>query len=634
MCGIAAIVAARHTYIDPATLRFMDAKLAHRGPDAARCLTFDRELAPTSRGGEVALLHRRLAVIDLDARSDQPMRSADGRYYIIYNGEIYNYRELRAELEREGVAFRTQSDTEVLLEGYGRWSEGVLKRLVGMFAFAVLDVRAREIFFARDQFGIKPIYYTSSRSGFALASEIPALLEFGGLDRSMNASRCIEFLADGRSDSGGDTFFAHVKSLRAACYARFSLKTMSLAAPVRYWRPTVAVRDWDRQEAVAELRRLFTESIALHLRSDVPIGTALSGGIDSSSILACARLVGGDNQWLKSFGFAAAGSAVDESGYMAIASRDANSLHTMVHIEPSEVVSEIDDLVVSQGEPFGSLSIYAQRRVMRAAAQAGIKVMLDGQGADELFAGYRPFLARRLSELLRSAKIGEAGRFVASIHALPGSSASLFMQAVEPGLPSSLKALMRRLVGKSLLPSWLDIDALRRSGINVEPRLSPAGPNLLLDALQQSLTTTVLPALLRYEDRNSMAFSIESRVPFLTTAIADFAYSLPSRFLVNERGELKSILREAMRGTVSDTILGRRDKIGFATPDVMWGTALLPWAVEVFESEVARSIPWLDHNGAVSALRRHIASGDRPGFEFWRLVSLVRWIAKFDVKVT
>jgi asparagine synthase (glutamine-hydrolysing) len=316
-----------------------------------------------------------------------------------------------------------------------------------------------------------------------------------------------------------------------------------------------------------------------------------------------------------------------------MAAQAAGAERHMVRIEPAEIVADIDRLIAVQGEPFGSLSMYAQHRVMGLARDHGIKVILDGQGADELFAGYRPYLARRLTELLASFRLPEAVRFVRAMGRLPGAGARLIPQAFEPAVSPQLRGLARRVVGRPLLPPWIDGQWFAGKSAFATGRGLRASPHLFHDALAQSLTETVLPALLRYGDRNSMAFSIESRVPFLTPALADLAYSLPADELVSGDAVSKAVLRSAMRGLVPDAILDRRDKIAFSTPDRMWGQALRPFFVRTLTSDVARALPWLNAQAALQALDRRMAQSAAFGFDLWRTVNVVRWIERFNVAV-
>ncbi len=632
MCGLAAVVALAGARVAPTMLQTFDRLLAHRGPDGSGLATFTRDAAPADPdAAEVALVFRRLAIIDLDPRANQPMASADGRYVLVFNGEIYNYVELREELVRLGHAFRTTSDSEVLIAAFAQWGPAALSRFVGMFAFVLLDRQKRELFIARDPFGIKPLFWAVGADCIALASEIPPLLQVRGVGPAADLARASLFLAVGQTDAGERTMFSAVRSLPAGTFATIPLDRPAAPSPASYWQPRIPPGRDPQPAAAGELRDLFLDSIRLHLRSDVPLGIALSGGVDSSAILAGARAVGGKDLVIRTFSFVAEGSDVDESRFIDLAAASAGAQPLGVRISPDEIVADIDDLVTAQGEPFGSLSIYAQHRVMRLAAEHGIKVMLDGQGADELFAGYRPYLARRLSELIARFQWGAALRLVRAMRALPGVTAGLLAQALEPAVPARLRAFARALVGRPELPPWIDRRWFAERGLMQTGAAPRWGRDVLHEALVLSLRETVLPALLRYEDRNAMRFSIESRVPFLTPRLAQFAYAQPSANLVDARATSKAVLRAAMRGLVPDAILDRRDKIGFATPDRLWAQSLRPWFRRVLESDAARAVPWLRPAAALDALDRRVARADPFGFDLWRTVNFIRWVERFNV---
>jgi asparagine synthase (glutamine-hydrolysing) len=304
VCGLAAVVTLPGARVAPTLLRTFDKLLAHRGPDGSGLATFARDAASADAdAAEVALVFRRLAIIDLDPRANQPMASPDGRFWLVFNGEIYNYVELRAELARHGHAFRTTSDSEVLIAALAEWGPSALSRFVGMFAFVLLDRLKRELFLARDPFGIKPLFWAIGSDCIALASEIPPLLAVPGVGRGADPARAGLFLAAGQTDAGEATMFSAVRSLPAGTFATIPLDRPTAPSPVGYWQPRIAPGAEPQPAAAGELRELFLDSIRLHLRSDVPLGIALSGGVDSSSILAAARAVGGKDLAIRTFSF-------------------------------------------------------------------------------------------------------------------------------------------------------------------------------------------------------------------------------------------------------------------------------------------------------------------------------------------
>jgi asparagine synthase (glutamine-hydrolysing) len=562
------------------------------------------------------------------------MASPDGRHWLTFNGEIYNYLELRAELSALGDDFHTGTDTEVLLAALARWGPAALPRLVGMFAFALLDTAERKLTLARDFFGIKPLYYCATPEAFGFASEVKALLELRGVARQVNPAALYAYLRFGITDHGPETLLASVRHLPPAHYLEIDLGAPPAAAEPRpYWRLR-ADGDCDLpfDKAARRLRELFLDSVRLHLRSDVPVGTALSGGIDSSSVVMGVRHAAGRGVDFHSFSFIADDPAVDEERWVDTAAAAAGTTVHKVRIAPGELVEDLDRLIDVQDEPFGSTSVYAQYRVFRLAREAGIKVLLDGQGADEMLAGYGYYFAAHLAGLLRARRLGHAYRFFRSARGLPGvSPRALALMAGGALLPGLLQKPSRWLVKEELFPPWLNAAWFRERGVAARTPSDPRAPTSLRRLLADTFTRTSLPMLLRYEDRNSMTFSIESRVPFLTPQLVEFIFALPEEYLLSDAAVSKSVFRAAMRGLVPDAILDRRDKIGFATPEKAWLNTVRPWVNRVLGGDGARAIPALRHD-AVRAECDAVFGGARPfDWRVWRWLNLIRWSEQREV---
>ncbi|MDJ0737021.1 MAG: asparagine synthase (glutamine-hydrolyzing) [Nostocaceae cyanobacterium] len=641
MCGFAGIVGLSTIEINSQILQAISDSLQSRGPDDLGFLGWSgKEAVQVSKYPEaiqskyVTLIHRRLSILDLSPGGWQPMGTANGRYYIVFNGEIYNYLELRNQLRVLGHSFHSHSDTEVLLAAYAQWGADALTSLVGMFALAILDTWNKELILARDFFGIKPLYYTYCGDGFAFASEIKALLQLPGVSRRVNPHRLYDYLRSGITDYGGETLFAHIKQLPPSHFLKVSLDTPQQPQIKQYWQLELnQPSQLSFSEATSHLRQLFLENIRLHLRSDVPVGAALSGGIDSSAIVMAMRHLQGDNLELHTFSYIAEDPALSEEKWVDLVAQKAGCVGHKVQPLPLELVSDLNQLIDLQDEPFGSTSMYAQYRVFQRAKTEGIKVMLDGQGADELLAGYRPYMAARLASLVRQGKWGEGRKFLQQAGKLPGTSyKSLLMQAGRLLLPPSLQLPLRQLIKKDVMPMWLNAQWFARHGVGMYSLSGKSsGAEILREQLYYACTQTSLPMLLRYEDRNSMAHSIESRVPFLTPALVNFVFSLPEEFILAGDGTSKAIFRQAMRGIVPDPILNRKDKIGFATPEQSWLTTLRPWVDEVLESEIATQIPALNLE-VIKAEFQAVVQGCSPfDFRIWRWVNLIRWAENFEV---
>ncbi len=642
MCGIAGVIRFDGAGVDHQTLKRLGDCMAHRGPDDLGFLSWqgrgDVKVSqkPESLPGSIlGLAHRRLAILDLTKAAAQPMTSPDGRYHMVYNGEVYNYLELRSELAQSGFRFRSRSDTEVLLAALARWGTEALKRLVGMFALAVLDTRDRKILLARDFFGIKPLYYVRDERFFAFASEMKSLLEIPGIERRVNPKRLYEYLRFGITDYGGETLLTGVRQLPAAHYMEVPVDSPAEPKCVRYWRLGLKGRSrMSFDEAAESLREEFLQSIRLHLRSDVSVGAALSGGIDSSAIVAAMRHVQGADLKISTFSYIAADEAISEEKWVDLAGGAAGAEVHKVRIQPAELATDLDALIGAQDEPVSSTSMYAQYRVFRLAHETGIKVMLDGQGADEILGGYRYYVGARITSLLRRGRLLQAARLLGRAMRLPGPGGGLWLLCYTGAfaLPPCLKGLAMRLIGENLLPKWLNGEWFRDRGVAAEFPRSSCGREALRQQMHETIVRTSLPKLLRYEDRNSMAFSVESRVPFLTPGLAEFCLSQPEEYHIGPDGAGKRLFRRAMRGIVPQPILDRKDKIGFGTPERRWFAVLKRWADGMLQSDVALAIPALKFPAVLEEWQAVLAGRKRFDRHIWRLVNLVRWSELLDVR--
>jgi asparagine synthase (glutamine-hydrolysing) len=638
MCGIAGFVPGSRK-ADPAHAAKALEHLRHRGPDDQGWLVYSHGLQQTGRDAipgdledcNLMLMHRRLSILDLTARGWQPMTTAGGRYSVVYNGEIYNYVELRRELEDLGHQFHTQTDTEVLLLAYAEWGADAVRRFIGMFAFAVFDRERGVLFLARDFFGIKPLYYSSSAEQFAFASEITALLDLIACKRRVNSTALLLYLRHGLSDQGATTLLSGINQLPAAHYLEISIDDPGVAEPVRYWKPKIAPTDISFDEAARKLRALFLESIQLHLRSDVPVGAALSGGIDSSAIVACMRKVA-PRLDIHTFSYIADDPDLNEEPWIDMVAGAVAPRAHRVHTRSRDLICDLDGLLRAQEEPFGSTTIYAQHRVFRLASEAGIKVMLDGQGADELLGGYRYFIGARFASLVRQHRYRDAWRLLRGAARLPDSGAAhVLLCSADYFLPKEWQKPLRALVAREFTPNWVHASwFLQNGGEAANVNYSP-GPNVLRSALLRTLTETSLPHLLRYEDRNSMAFSIESRVPFLTPQLAEFVLSLPEAYIIAPDGTSKAVFRSAMQGIVPQAILDRKDKIGFATPEREWLCNLNFWVQDTLNSETAAAMPFLDRKAMHREWQAILSGRQRFDNRVWRWLNVIRWSQEFAV---
>ncbi|AGB01284.1 asparagine synthase (glutamine-hydrolyzing) [Methanoregula formicica] len=600
MCGIAGQYCLDGKAPDSDLLAAMAERLAHRGPDGQGMKICD----------STGLVHRRLAIIDLTDEGLQPMSNEDGTLWLVFNGEIYNFVELREELLQKGHHFHSHSDTEVILHAYEEWGEGCLSRFNGMWAFALWDGNRKQLFCARDRLGIKPFYYTQAGGSFLFASEIKALLSHPDAGRKPDDLMLGTFLAWGVLDHSARTMFDGISQILPAHY--LVVDADGPKQPVRYWDVKVspAVHSQAAETgAVSRLLDLLHDATRIHLRSDVAVGTCLSGGIDSSTLTALindiirkdAPASVGSRQ--KTFSAVFTDRRFDESRYIdEIVQATGVDAH---RVEPSagQLWDDIDHLVWVQDEPFGSLSIYAQYCVMRLA-QKNVKVVLDGQGADELLAGYIAYQGTYLATLLRSF------RWLTAVQELAGS-----MSRHRGFFRSALGQLRERKARRGLLTCKAE-SILRYNGS-------------LDHVLHRELTATNLPSLLHYEDRNSMAFSIESRVPFLDYRFVEYVAALPLNQKIRH-GITKTCLRHAIKGIVPESIRCRMDKMGFVTPEEVWMKEdLRPFILQVLSQDTFRMRPYWD---AGAVIRDYLAflEGKSPySPEIWRIVNTELWLQKF-----
>ncbi|WP_207485297.1 asparagine synthase (glutamine-hydrolyzing) [Arenibaculum pallidiluteum] len=609
MCGIAGIVA-RHGGLEVGRLiREMTTRVRHRGPDDEGWLV----------EGRVALGHRRLAILDLSAAGHQPMTSADGRFAITYNGEIYNFIELRSELEAMGHRFRTGTDTEVVLTAFAAWGPECLARLNGMWSFAIHDRLRRTIFASRDRFGEKPFYYVRTEACFAFGSEIRQLLPLLPSTRA-NAALVADFLLTGSPAQSTETFFEGVSSLAAGHFLVYDIKA-DRCAHGRYYSLAERLAAADpspAEEPVAALRRTFEDAVRLRLRSDVQVGACLSGGLDSSSIsLIAARQNARAGARFNAVTAISEDPRNNEETYAAevVKAGDLRWITTRPGYDDFRAL--LPHVVEHQEEPFPGPSICMQAFVMRAARENGVVVLLDGQGGDETLLGYERYCSPYCYALWREKGILEAIRGAReAIRNTAGMSAwRLIAQSLLWFVPAArYRYFIRRgryLSPRPALPGW--VGSFARSCLDVR-------------ALQiLEMEATGLPALLRYEDKNSMAYSVEARLPFLDHRLVEQCISLEPQ-LKMQGGWTKWVLRRAMADLLPEGIAWRRNKIGFAAPTDLW----LARHRDVMARAVTTS-PLIARFCDQSRLTHQFGALDRDSQ--WRLYSLALWEERFSVAV-
>ena len=551
----------------------MTTALAHRGPDGEG-LWINRER-------NVGFGHRRLAIIDLSIAGAQPMHWAsqfsgdqyvDEHLTIIYNGEIYNYLELKDELYRKGYRFQTQSDTEVILAAYNYWGEECLGHFDGMFSFAIWDEKEKTCFAARDRFGEKPFYYYKDGDQFIFGSEMKALWA-AGVEKKVNEKMLLNYIALGHVQNANhkeQTFYQHIYSLPPNHYLKISLPLFR-AQIHNYWSLDKEItRSVSAGNAIETFTELFHKSVRRRLRSDVTVGTSLSGGLDSSSIVAAIHQLKNKHKKLQTFSAVFPGFEKDESAYIKSVVRKFQLQNFQTNPTAESFLLDFQKLCVHQEEPFPSSSIYAQYKVFELAGRHEVKVLLDGQGADEILGGYNKYIHWFLQQLISRKKILEANKEINLFRKknIPFKwGISNYLAAFFPSHASiqlernEYKKLVRQ---PDLHPDFIiSLRGKEWEGIH-KPIITK-----LNDILYFNTTVMGMEELLRFADRNSMAHGREVRLPFLSHELVEYIFSLPANFKLHE-GWTKWLLRSSMEKKLPKDIVWRRDKVGYEPPQYRW----------------------------------------------------------------
>lgn len=610
MCGIAGLIVKHGSAIDiQKIIQGMIDSITHRGPDGEGMYCYKN----------LALGHRRLAIIDISDNGHQPMSYANEQLLITYNGEIYNYIEIRQELEGLGHRFSSHTDTEVILAAYAQWGQQCVQRFNGMWAFAILDKANNTVFCSRDRFGVKPFYYINTPEIFAFGSEIRQLLP---LLKNVHADRdlIIDFLLTSVSDHSQNTFFKDIVKLPAGTNFIYDLSTHHLIQKTFYSLSlNTQYSELSEEEAVASYMGLLEDAVRLRLRADVKVGTCLSGGLDSSSIASIAAPLYHATANNAFTGITAI-SEQESNNEMQFAGQVIDHSHmNWLHVKPlyADFVDSLGQVVSAQEEPFGSPSLTMQYFVMKAARDNGISVLLDGQGGDETLLGYEKYYGSYLATTLRQQGLLAFARALESSR-MNNSKLSLINS-------------MKYLVASTASPLRYCYYLYRHAYLSQYPAC-PVHLDLFskavwdtFDLQKLEIESTNLPVLLRYEDKNSMAHSIETRLPFLDYRVVEAALSVPDQFKIKQ-GWSKWMLRKGMEKRMPESIAWRKNKFGFEAPENLW---LKQHYNEMYASVVSSNLikgianlDYLKKNYSRFNLRTQ-----------WRLYSLALWEKTFGVSL-
>jgi asparagine synthase (glutamine-hydrolysing) len=600
MCGINGF-----TWVDEELIRVMNEKTHNRGPDDRGVFTDNC----------VSLGHCRLSIIDLSAKGHQPMSNEDGNLWIVYNGEVYNFEGIREELLKRGHKFRSRTDTEVVIHAFEQWGNDCFDKFNGMWAFCIYDKINQELILCRDRFGIKPLYYHMDGERLIFSSMISAILAHG-VKSVPNDKAIMRFLAYNLEDHSTCTFFENIYQLEPGGFLKYNLKTKE--HHIEKWYSTKLRSNSDKEA----IRSDFIESVRLRTIADVPIGSCLSGGIDSSAIVCTLDKI--LDYSVSTYSFVAPGSRIDESRYIQEVGKHTKAQQCYTQVTEEDFLEEFEDFVNALEEPVLGLSPYAQYRVMKLAHEHGAKVLLDGQGGDEIFAGYVYYFSYYYLELFRSFHWIELLRQMA-----------MYVRNFRNVFPIAMFAFMmfpkafKDLVWKTMLNSWINHELLENLlDDETDPRWEKMSLN---EALKLTLFSTAIPHLLRWEDKNSMRWSIESRVPFLDVNLVERAMSLEVNAKLHN-GKTKVILKKAVSDIIPEMIANRKDKIGFGTPvdDFFRRPKIIAFCRELVYSDTFRNRPYWKWKKVEKMFTAHIKNKKNNGREIWKWINLEVWLRAFS----
>ncbi len=644
MCGIGGIVDLKG--IDPQILMKMSRVLRHRGPDDEGFYLYSEEFQSMLKGDDtiadlgllehireekyhtspiLGLVHRRLSIIDIDYTGHQPMQYNGKQYTIVYNGEIYNYIELKDQLATKGYKFKTSSDTEVILASYAEWGYLCVEYFIGMWSFAIFDMSKNILFLSRDRFGIKPLYYSWENGRFSFASEAKALISTGLANPKANITASLEFILFGSNSDSSGNLFSEIKTLTPGYNLVYNITEQKINSS-KFYNLEKEISDnknsFDITNSSKYFFDLFSETLKIHLRSDVPVGSCLSGGLDSSSIVAVASRILGMDQ-IKTYTASFPGLNIDERPFVeSLSNMYSNIKALFCYPDPYNLWDDLGKLIWHQDYPINSTSVYSQWEVMKLAYNNGAKVLLDGQGADEIFGGYKTFGGIYLINLLRSLKIR---KFMSEYSALSKNLTPEIINTIfRIGfyfLPENIKKVIHkyRKTGYTLLsPDFkkqlINIQVPERGGKSIK--------ELSLSSIKYGLRE-----LLRYEDRNSMAFSIESRVPFLDHRLVEFIIGLSDDMKI-QNGWTKIILRKSLQDLLPDEITWRRGKLGFVTPQNEWKVENQMLIKDYLHNI---SIPPILDKNQILLMLDSSKGNDNSTNDIWRILSFIKWSELFNI---
>ncbi len=637
--------------------KLLDA-LKHRGPDDEGCTFFSKNnilstygndtpenvknsnlaYTPTSNISELTtsyflgLGHRRLSIIDLSEYGHQPMCDPTENYWIVYNGEIYNYQELKLELEQLGYKFITQTDTEVLLNAYIEWGADCLDKLNGMWSFVIFDRNKNELFGARDRFGVKPFYYINDDNYFAFSSEIKALINIPDFEKKLNPQAVYEYLVGGKLELSAESFFKGIYELKPAHYFNYNLSSKSLETK-KYFELSYN-NEWEKfdkkkaQEITEEIYKKVYKAVKIRLNAEVKVGNCLSGGLDSSIVSCIINDVIKNNEQQELFTAVYPNTIINEEYWAEIVVKTLNSKWNKTYPNSQDLKTQLEDLIYYQDIPFTSSSSFSQYKVMELAKKNNVKVTLDGQGADELFGGYSPHYVSSVYNSLKTFSFSSFFNNITGVSSNFSKRSLLYFLPLKYFFAKSFKkSYQKKLIKTQPELAYINKQFWKN---NSENSYNTNFNTNLNELLANEFTEHTLKHLLRLVDRNSMRFSIESRTPFVDDKeLVEYVFNQSATYKIRN-GSSKYLLREAFKRLIPKKIYERTDKIGFATPEKEWMQELKPYIKEVVGNlKNDEYVSWEDlHANFENIFNSALKSNTQ---RLWRLINFAIWKKVYKV---
>jgi asparagine synthase (glutamine-hydrolysing) len=661
MCGISGVISNSKISID--SFLEMNQVIRHRGPDDEGFVLFDQNqyyvlgssdtaaqswvsdelyspkanIQSSTFIANVGFGHRRLSILDLSSKGHQPLCSKDERYWITFNGEVYNYLEIRKELIELGYIFNTNTDTEVIISAYQEWGVECQHRFNGMWAFAIYDRLEKNIFLSRDRFGIKPIYYWFSPEGdFYFASEIKQFTKLPGWSAILNKERAIDYLCYAITDHTEETLFKGVYALPPSHFVLNKIENVLLNTcklkPIKWYSLKSSISKITFENAQNEFLKKFKDSVNLHLRADVHVGSALSGGIDSSSIVSYVSILlkqENKSKFQKTFSSCSEDSRYDERNWMEEVVKQTQVEGHYVYPKGEDIFKLTEKLIWHMDEPYQSQSAFLGYHVFQTAKQHNVLVLLNGQGADEYLSGYSSYRILRQKDLVKRLKLFKLYREVNSL----SQTLRLILHTAIDKLPNKLRYELSFLNKKNRrLKKIINLNILDKERVH---------PYQLLQHNNQSqsgissyqLFKDPLQKYLRWEDRNSMAHSVEARVPFLDYRLIEFVHSLPLDYL-DAPNHSKRILVEALKGILPEKVRNRKDKKGFITPEQKWFmTDFSIDFLKLFDDNIVYAKGMINSKEA----RRYLVEMQKGlipfDYSYWQIILFCVWMKTFKITI-